>query len=119
MRLYNVLANSDVCLSRMSCGVAITGACARLAVNGVHGSSPKMISYGEKLLIRFGDVRYANMAIWMTWSQSVSLLIRVDNIFIIVALVCSTCPLVHGEYGVASWCVIPISRHASLLELEM
>ena len=65
MRLYNALANSDVCLSRMSCGVAITGACARLAVNGVHGSSPKMISYGEKLLIRFGDVRYANMAMWI------------------------------------------------------
>ncbi len=69
MRLYSVLANSVVCLSRMSCGVAITGACAMLAVNGVHGSSPKIVSYGERLLIRFGDVRYANMAIWMTWPQ--------------------------------------------------
>ena len=54
MRLYNVLANSNGCLSRMSCGVAITGACARLAVNGVQGSFLKTISYDERLLIRFG-----------------------------------------------------------------
>jgi hypothetical protein len=65
MRLYSVLANSVVCLLRISCGVAITGFCAMLAVNGVHGSSPKIVSYGERLLIRFGDVRYANMAMWI------------------------------------------------------